>query len=182
VSRENDETMKDFVHKLAEHARDIGKPVLLIHHPRKLVMGEVDEMTLDRVRGNSAIVQFARIIWTIEVPDPYSEDTKRLRVLKSNLGPKPKAIGFTITDEGISFGAAPERPEEESKLREAERMIRELLKPGEEKPASVFVSQAKEKEISEKTLKRAKKKLGVVSEKKPEGEWVWRLPTKDGKA
>lgn len=179
VSVENTEEMKDVVRRLAILARDTGKPLLLIHHPRKLAQGEPDEMTLDRVRGSSGIVQFCRMIWTIETPNPFEEDTKRLRVLKSNLGKKPKPIGFRITDDGITFGAAPERPEENTKLTQAEMMIRELLKDGKPKLASVFLETAAGKNINEKTLQRAKKSLGVVSEHAPDGKaWVWRMPKK----
>jgi len=181
VSKENDETMKDFVHKLAGLARDLGKPILLIHHPRKLAQGEVDEMSLDRVRGNSGIVQFCRVIWTIEVPDPYS-DSKRLRVLKSNLAEKPQAIGFDITDGGVTFGFAPEKPEENSQVQKAMAIIRDVLRPGKPgQPASIFTERAKTEGVGQGSLKVAKRALCIRSEKSPEkgGGWLWSLPEEE---
>ena len=68
--RENDSDLISLVGWLAAMARDTGKPVLLTHHLRKRSQGEGEEVTLDRIRGTSAILQPARVVWALDRPDP----------------------------------------------------------------------------------------------------------------
>lgn len=74
---------------LAQQARDTGKPILLSHHLRKRGMFDLDEITLDRVRGSSTIVQTARLVWALDAPHPDAPERKRLSVIKPNLAAFP---------------------------------------------------------------------------------------------
>jgi putative DNA primase/helicase len=63
-------------------------------------------------------------------------------------------------------------------LREAKDFLRERLADAPAKADDVF-EEAKHYDISQKTLKRAKKEMGVVSRKmkgEMAGEWTWELP------
>jgi len=179
-THESDDDVKVIVRLLANLARDRNIPVLLIHHPRKLHIGEVEgEITLDRIRGFSGITQFARLIWAVEKPDKFS-DMRRVRVIKSNLAAKPTPVGFEITDDGLlAFTKdAPERIEAGPQLVEAEKLIRTFLMPPSFRcQAAAILAGATSAGISERTLMRAKKALGVGSEKNPRGEWEWVLST-----
>jgi len=179
-THESDDDVKVIVRLLANLARDRNIPVLLIHHPRKLHIGEVEgEITLDRIRGFSGITQFARLIWAVEKPDKFSE-MRRVRVIKSNLASKPEPVGFEITKDGLlAFTKdAPERIEAGPQLVEAEKFIRTYLGPPNFRcQAAAILTGAQSAGISERTLMRAKKALGVGSEKNARGEWDWVLPT-----
>ena len=87
---EDSSKMITIVKSLAELARDVNKPVLVSHHPRKESVTDLDVITLDRLRGSSAIVQPARMVWAVDWPDPALKENLRLSVIKSNLGRIPK--------------------------------------------------------------------------------------------
>jgi hypothetical protein len=71
--------------------------------------------------------------------------------------------------------AAPTDPEERSALEEAKDFLQDTLGNG---PVDnkLVKKNAKEADIAEITLKRAKSILGVRSEKEGDGPWTWRLP------
>lgn len=162
---------------LAALARDCQKPILLTHHLRKRGMLDTEgEVDLDRVRGISTILQYARVIWAIDTPDLTNKETKRLSVIKSNLGKKPKPIGFTINDT-IEFTDAPEKPRNETRVDQAADLLLALLEK-EPKSAAEILDEFEQAGFSKSGLYRAKDALGVVSIRK-EGRWVWSLPHRD---
>lgn len=162
---------------LAALARDCQKPILLTHHLRKRGMLDTEgEVDLDRVRGISTILQYARVIWAIDTPDLTNKDTKRLSVIKSNLAKKPKPIGFTINDT-IEFTDAPEKPRNETRVGQAADLLLALLEK-EPKGAAEILDEFEQAGFSKSGLYRAKDALGVVSIRK-EGRWVWSLPHRD---
>ncbi len=55
--KEKDTEILPMVQWLAALARDANKPVLLTHHLRKRGLFDTEEISLDRVRGSSAIIQ-----------------------------------------------------------------------------------------------------------------------------
>ena len=162
---------------LAALARDCQKPILLTHHLRKRGMLDTEgEVDLDRVRGISTILQYARVIWAIDTPDLTNKETKRLSVIKSNLGKKPDPIGFTINDT-IEFTDAPEKPRNETRVDQAADLLLALLEK-EPKSAAEILDEFEQAGFSKSGLYRAKDALGVVSIRK-EGRWVWSLPHRD---
>jgi hypothetical protein len=72
----------------------------------------------------------------------------------------------------------PRQPDRTSKLSEAVHWLRDLLKDGEPMEQAEIVGLAMAEGISRSTLDRAKKELGVKSEKMPGGSspWTWVLP------
>lgn len=163
---------------LAQLARDTGKPVLCLHHVRKRGMIDAgsDRTTLDMLRGYSGIVQPARVIWALDIPDPSTPDRKRLSVIKNNLGRFPDPIGLTIGAAGIAFGNAPERPRQESQLDKACDLLLSLLAHQPVK-ADELKAEADGAGISWDTMKRAKDKLGIVARRDGrERVWRWALP------
>ena len=175
---ENSSDTLSTVHWLAELARDTGKPILITHHLRKRGMLDGDQkVSLERLRGYSGIVQPARLVWALDTPDPQDEDTKRLSVIKSNLGRFPEPLGLQINDRGVIFCDAPEPPRMTSAIDEAKEALMSLLEGGA--MAYGEIEQALHgMGISIRTVKRAKKDLGVVSKKEPDG-WYWSLPSRD---
>jgi putative DNA primase/helicase len=175
---ENSSDTLSLIKFIAETARDSGKPIILIHHLRKSGLMDNGEITLDRVRGSSAIVQTARMVWALDTPDQTQKFNRRLSVIKSNLARFPEEIGMIIDENGVNFGAAPEKPHEETVTGRAADLLLALLQKG---PMSSIDLQAEFNAagISKTTLDRAKARLGVVSIKnRGDGRWFWSLPYK----
>jgi putative DNA primase/helicase len=171
---ENSSTSMETVKWLAELARDTSKPVLLTHHLRKRGLFDIDDkVSLDRVRGSSAIIQTARLVWAIDQPDPGSE-TRRLSIIKNNMARFPEPVGLTIGDLGLSFGDAPEKPKEDTPVERAIDLLRVLLDDSPMRQPDIE-DEAKGSGISWASMRRAKKQLGVVSKRQPDG-WYWSLP------
>jgi hypothetical protein len=167
------------VNWLAALARDTQKPIQLTHHLRKRnIFDKEGEVSLDRVRGISTILQYSRLIWALDTPDLTHKDNKRLAVIKSNLSKKPDPIGVTIDDHGVTFGDAPQAPHIETVTDKASDILMSLLRkePVQAEKIQVEIEGAG---ISWISAKRAKKSLGIVSVKKADGKWYWSLPAGD---
>ena len=165
------------VNWLAALARDTQKPVILTHHLRKRGLFDIEgEVSLDRIRGISTILQYARVIWAIDTPNLQDKDTKRLSVIKSNLAKKPEPIGFVIDDE-ITFTDAPEKPRNETRVEQAADLLQALLEK-EPRSAVDILDEFEQAGYSKSGLYRAKDALSVVSIRK-NGRWVWSLPQKN---
>jgi hypothetical protein len=170
----------EIVKILAELARDTHKPFILTHHLRKRGILDVgDKVHLERIRGSSAIIQAARMVWAIDNPDVTEEEYKRLSVIKSNLARFPDPLGFTIGDEmHLAFGEAPEAPRQETQLDKAIDLLMALLANGP--VASVDLrDEAEGAGLGWNTLKRAKDKMGVVAKRDGKSNrWTWALPAR----
>ena len=175
---ENSSETAGIVIWLAELARDSCKPVLVIHHVRK--RSTLDEpggvVTLDRLRGSSAIVQPARVVLALDSPDPSDPSLKRLSEIKNNLAEYPDPIGLEITATGLSFGLAPETPVFEKQMDRAIAFLRDLLVDGPVLSMEALAA-GKTAGFSDKTLNRAKSKIGITSERKGK-QWYWVIPTR----
>ncbi len=151
---------------LAALARDTGRPCLILHHLRKKTRDEAGEVvSLDRVRGSSALIQPCRIVLSLDAPDPEDEAHKRLSCIKSNLAMPPEPLGMKIGRAGLTFGDPPERPGKTTQTDKGEALLRHMLQDGE-RPAADILEAAMAEGISEPTLHRAKKRLRVSSFKK----------------
>jgi hypothetical protein len=183
AGREKAEDQMPVVKWLAELARNLGKPLILLHHLRKRGLSDSsgnDSVTLDRVRGSSVIVQPARVVWALDAPNPNTPDHKRLSVIKSNLTGQQKDIGVHIGDGGLTFGEAPAAPRAMSKLDQATLLLLRLLADGPRLQTDVEAEAASEG-IGMDTMRKAKKKLGCqVTKDGHTGKWSWSLPENIG--
>jgi hypothetical protein len=177
----NPRDTRTIVSLLAYIARGTGKPVLLTHHLRKRTSADRNgRITPERLLGSSVIAQVARVIWALDVPNPAEPNNRRLMVIKNNLGPFPEPLGMTIGDDGLHFGPPPQEvlppraASPGSEFNRAAALLQELLANGP-LPANHVIAQARAAGLSEPTLKRAKRWLGIKSNKLP-GEWQWELP------
>jgi hypothetical protein len=176
--RERESEIIPAVKWLAHLAQTTGKPVLVTHHLRKRGIIDVGELvTLDRVRGHSAITQFARLVWALDVPDSTRPDDIRLGVIKSNLEKFPDPLGMKISESGMTFGEAPEPPKTETVTDRAVELLLSMLDDG---PISMneIRDALDANNISERTAREAKKRLGIVSVRVGgrDGNWLWSLP------
>ena len=178
---ENDSDVIGLVMQLSQLARDTNKPIILTHHLRKRgLLDGADGPNLDRLRGSSAIVQPARVVWTLDTPDPQDKETRRLAQAKNNLARTPRPLGLTISEHGVVFVDAPEPPRVVSRQEQAINFLLALLADGSI-PADEVYEQAQLAGHSKSTIDRAKTKVGVVSFKKGMGGggWQWGLPAKN---
>ena len=133
------------------------------------------EVSLDRVRGISTILQYARVIWAIDTPDLTNKETKRLSVIKSNLATKPDPIGLLINDH-VRYTEVPERPQNETVTERAADLLMSLLEKGP-KPSVEIFTEFEQAGYSKSALYRAKDALGVQSIRK-DNRWIWSLTQK----
>lgn len=134
--------------------------------------------------------------------DPNNRNNRAVTQIKNNYGPHAPAIGYMIESDKTAISGArfhwkgesdltAERilaaveNDEELKLasREAEDFLRETLAKGE-RPAKDVQAEAKQCGISDTTLNRTKRRLGVISRQEGGGAtkkiWYWSLPLSDG--
>ena len=124
--------------------------------------------------------------------DTENPQNRGLVHIKSNLAPLGKAIGFKLREDSFYWTGkcdltagqilATEDTERTSALDEATDFLREELADGPV-PASQIFSNARGIRLSEKTIKRAKSKLSIITRRQGKtgkqggGRFVWELPS-----
>lgn len=95
---ENSTQVGAIVQWLASVAKKVQKPIILIHHMNKsgYEINSSRPPSAGKIRGSGSILQYARVIWTLDTPDVERKDQLRLACVKNNLGPfaKPLQIEF----------------------------------------------------------------------------------------
>lgn len=169
-------SLSHILRELADIARISQQPILLTHHLRKRTTHDAAPR-IDQLLGASTVAQTARVIWSIDAPDPLHPEQRRLSVIKSNLGPFPDALGFTIARDGhIQFGPAPQAPDARSEIDRASQFLHQLLQAAP-LPAREVEQLAQVAGFSPRTLHRAKARLAIRSIRLPGDHiWHWSLP------
>ncbi len=187
-SHNNAETRKS-LQPVVDFAVATGTAVLGITHFTKGTQGKTP---LDRITGSLAFGAMSRIVWGAEEGETPEEPRKLVRI-KSNIGRTGDGFTYTLQRVPVPSGEA-QRVVWGSAI---EGSAQQLLQGGEgnkEAQAVIFLQTrlgngavlerdmrkfADDEGLTDSTLKRAKKKLGVVS-KKGEGSanppWYWSLP------
>jgi len=156
-----------------------------------------------RVSDSIAYVAAARHVYAV-LDDPEDKNFKLFIKAKNNLAPDKKALryGMGVKKVGhdakldvdidapfivwhpqhveITANEAMQAAGGHTAKREAKEFLLERLEAGPAKQNDIL-DEAKQEGIAEKTLRRAKKDLGVKSSKergKIDGEWLWELPKK----
>lgn len=171
--RENDTEVKAVTEFLSGLARDTGKPILLTHHLRKKGLLDTNTITLDRLRGSSAIVQEARVIWALDKPNPNTTQL-RLSMIKNNLGRFSNPLGLEIDEAGLKFGEPPQEPRPETKVDKAVDLIMALLQR-EPVPSAKMEDELHQAGFSDRTIKAAREALKIEPIRMKE-RWYWSLP------
>jgi len=175
---ENSAELRNLLRALAGLAQSTDLALLVIHHLRKKGLFDSGKIDLDRVRGSSVIVQWARVVLAIDRPNSEHEPDKvRLSQIKNNLAPFAQPLGFEISEEGLAFGDPPQEPHTETQLDRASDLLLSVLAHGPVSANDVY-AEGEGAAISKVTLKRAKKKLGIVALRQ-DNRWLWSLPARD---
>jgi hypothetical protein len=185
----------DLLVALAALARERGLAVLAISHLRKK-----EGAAVYRTMGSLAFVAAARAAWLL-VRDPADAERRMFVPIKNNLAHGMNGLAFTIEagadgqvpilrwePEPVTIAAEtilaaarpPGRPDEERQ--HATRWLEEFLAHGPRGTCEVERA-AEAHGICPRTLRRAFRDLDGEAVKQPPfafGQWVWKLPAKDG--
>ncbi len=190
ASANRDQDVRCTLAPLADLAERTGAAVVVVRHLRKAAA----DNALYRGGGSIAFIGAARVGLLVALdPDDETEQRRILASLKSNVGPKPPRLIFTVevhpgqpqprivwrgeTDHRADDLLVPMDRGERSAIDDAKEFLIELLAGGPV-PSREVERQGLEAAISKASLGRAKTLLRVKSTR-PEGftgPWFWALP------
>jgi len=183
----NDAQIRRALTPLAKMAERTGAAVLVVMHLNQATL----QPALYRIQGSIGYVGAARSVLLV-LKDKDNPALRVIAPIKANLVAEMPAIAFIITQEpalawqgvvevDIAELLAAASPEERSQRDEAKAFLEDILRDGEV-PAKDVLNEARQCGITEKTLRRAEKDMGVdiarLGERGKQGGgiWVWRLP------
>ena len=171
-------------------AQRTGCAVLTIQHLNKR---SFEHNALYRVSSSADFVAVARTGFLV-APHPDDDSLRVFAPIKSNLSAPADALGFRFVDDVFSWESdpldinvsglltPPPSAEQRSVLEDAKEFLAEVLANG---PVAVeqVEDEAENAGISKSTLRRAKRLLGVKSERvsggnEGSGHWEWSLATR----
>ncbi len=185
-----DQDVRAALTPLAILAEETGIAVVLVRHLNKSGGGQA----IYRGGGSIGIAGAARCAYLV-AKDPENEERRIFACVKNNLAKNPPSLCFGL--EGVDGSSrivwggqsnhtanqllAVFTPKDKSALDEAESFLIETLSEGPVKAKDVL-EKGEEAGFSARTIRRAKKELGVIAEKEKafQGAWVWKLSAKDG--
>jgi hypothetical protein len=191
VDAHRDHSVRRLLRKLSLLAETTGASVLALRHPHKGSGGNAKE-----AGGGSIAFTAACRVELLAGADPEDDTRKILCRVKGNLAPPFPALAYRLVVSGFTVKvlwlcetshsaeqllAQPNDPEEQSALDEAKDAIRDILANG---PVAAETAKEglKNRDIAERTWKRAKTALRVRSEKESfSGNWTWFPPGQDPK-
>ncbi|RYX82215.1 hypothetical protein EON83_20345 [bacterium] len=175
--KDNDQ-MKTLVQWLVALTQKYNLALVLVHHIRKGGMGELNwPIDLDRVRGASAITQFARVVHAIGTPDSTQPLERIFATIKNNLADFAPALGFRVLFEGLAWGDAPEVPQTFTPKNGAREFLINLLTPVEKMLVNDIMEEAEQHGFKQRTIYRAKDEVGIriSREEGKNGRTFWGL-------
>jgi hypothetical protein len=179
---------------LRDMAEETGVTIVAVRHLNK----NVSLSAIQRGGGNMGLIGVARA-GAFFAHHPEVDGLRVMAPHKSNLAEKQPSLQYVIVpwaiDENIgrvewrgvtehdanSLAAENLSPHERTMKEEAMEFLRGLLTPGG-LPSKRVKAEAREADISEATLRRAKDALRIKVRKDHDGPWYWSLPTKDAQA
>lgn len=182
-----DQDVRAALTPLAYFAEQTGLAVVLLRHLNKAATIDA----LYRGQGSIGFIGVARS-GLMGAKDPDDPERRLIASTKSNLGPTPPTLAYRLAScdngaarvdwDGISTHTAQtmvqqDRDQEGGALGEAVAFLRELLADGPMLGRTVK-QRARDHDISEATLRRARTQLGVKWEKAKtqDGQYTWELP------
>jgi hypothetical protein len=188
-----DQDVRRALAPLAGLAERTGASVLVVRHLNKAAANN----PLYRGGGSIGIIGAARMAFVVG-KDPQDENRRVLAPTKNNLAVPPTSLMFGLeeaesgsvrvnwlgqSEVSASQLLATPRDEEQADARgEAVEFLNDVLADGPV-PAAQVKEESEDAGITDITLRRAKKSLGVLAyrenaagEKRGSGRWMWKLP------
>lgn len=188
INANSDQQVRRALMPLKDLAEETKATIVLVRHLNKMSGGNA----LYRGGGSIGFVGVARVA-LIMAKHPEDESRRILAVNKTNLGAMPPSLSFSVVDSGLGAGMVRWEgssahtaesiltrevdDDRRSAVDEALGFLQQLLADGPVLSTTVGDA-AKGHGIGTDALNKAKRKLGVVSDKAREqhGKWVWMLP------
>ena len=169
--------MRSQLKRLADIASKYKCAVVIVGHMNKAS----SEKNLYRGLGSIDIAAIARSVLMIS-RDKEDPAVRYMFPIKSSLAPEGEAIAFSINEMGFCWLGKRELDKEilkENKLADnkktlAMRIIQSVLSD-RDVPSKDIIKKLKYMDVSERTINKAKKDLGIVSYS-GDNEWYWHLP------
>jgi Predicted ATP-dependent serine protease len=174
---------RKLMHNLSIWATKYKCAIVLISHFTK------NEGTKDLYRGIGSIdvVAAARSVLQVET-DSENPNIKRVKQVKNNLAPKGPDVFYELSKEAGFHWLDNEQKETVKSDRQKSKpvskteamavFIADKLQAGMV-PANEILELYKGMQLSDRTIRNAKKQLGIVSIRK-DGQWYWSLPNDKG--
>ncbi|MBI4585498.1 MAG: AAA family ATPase [Planctomycetes bacterium] len=176
---------------LAELAARTGTAILCVSHLNKSGSGPA----VYRTTGSLAFTAAARAVWAVSRDREDKDGERRLFLpVKNNLGPDRGGLAYRLEPAGdtlrIIWSPDPvflpadealttERDGDRDDQTGAAEWLLEALAGGP-RPSDEVVKEGRAHGWSEKQLRTARERMGVVPSKAGyQGKWIWSLPTKD---
>jgi hypothetical protein len=180
-------------------AQDCQAGLLLIHHLRKGGSGQLKlwDLTMDDFRGSGHIIAMARSVMGLSVvqtqSSPDRNGPRKLEIIKTNLGPYPKPLGFDFVPLDripggsgpgaagvlLRWGDAPQPYQEPTQSDQCREWLASTLRDAPEPlhPAAV-VELAEVEGFTRLQVYKARDALGQAVEntlgrKHPKNAWKW---------
>jgi putative DNA primase/helicase len=176
---------------LEKFAEEMNIAVLCITHPPK----SPSLKALNFIAGSGAFTHAPRLAFIV-IEDPDAPGRKLLLAIKNTLGRKADGMGYSIVSAFVGPGDSiltsriewDDRPvymdadevlrahaeKNKAKARdEAESFLRTKMEPGESYPAADIFKQAAAAGIAERTLRRARRDVGIKKAKNGFGGKMW---------
>ncbi len=169
--------MRSQLRRLSEIAAKYRCAVVIVGHMNKAS----GEKNLYRGLGSIDIAAIARSVLMI-ARDKENPSIRYMFPIKSSLAPEGEAIAFSINELGFCWlGLQPidkellkESRGTDNKKAVAMRTIQSILRD-HDAPSKDIIKKLKLMDVSERTMNKAKKDLGIVSYRSENG-WYWHLP------
>ena len=191
--------VREYLNPLAELARSLDIAIIGISHMNK---NQLTQSASYRVLGSIAFTAAVRAVWLVH-QDPEDEIRRLFVPLKGNLSKSKTGLAYTImtaqvqTEQGLAGHAyccfspeeitiradellAPKPPKSKQTPKQdlASEWLQEYLADGP-KSATEIINVGSQMGFSQRTLERAKSKLGIQAIKTSEvggvGKWEWSL-------
>ena len=163
---DNDSRLGKYMHKInAIVCENHMAALIYIHHFNKSLDREHD---LDRSAGSTAITAAVRLVLSVKYKTKF---IKTITLTKSNIDDSLPELESLKNENQISI-YDPKEKQVETEGDRAERFLISLYANRSKIPAKEMEDERKKHKISEGTLRKAKEKLGVKSDKEGIG-WIW---------
>lgn len=184
IEANSDEDVRAVLTPLAQIANRTDSAILFIRHFRKQEAAKA----LHRTSGSVAYGATARSVLAVG----KHQGQRGIGVAMCNLAPKPPVMGFEIRENSLRWTRRlgittdklvdTEQPERSAPKRDAAKQLLKRTLWDRSLPANEVKKLAKEADVSEKTLERARIDLGITRENDTvfnpdwQEEWRWKLP------
>ncbi len=189
----NIEDVRQMLSFLNMLAREYELGMVIIHHLRKHsgMQMQLFDISLDDFRGSSHIAAMARSVIGVSVVQTQSitdrNGPRRVEIVKTNLGPYPEALGFSMKDGAdggmvlLWDGKAPEAYKEPTQRDECREWLEDFLKDAMERkpvPPKEVLRAAVEEGFSRALVFQARGELrahikNTEGRKKTGNCWQW---------